>query len=461
MRKITKPIVVIIVSSVILISVISISRMRSPERTERTTIQQTENKTDPRFLYDMTKIQNVENMPHLLRVNSLEMGETIKGHLRKDPSVHIIQHPENNESHFNKSEVIVKFKQHPNATELDKMSKDIHGGVVKNLDSTIVFRSEKLTTSELTDYFKNLSNVEFAEPNYLYLQNQIGPNDLLYREQYQWNLPSIRAESGWDLSRGKEDVVIAIVDTGVDLNHPDLKNRLTEGFNVIENNNYPDDDNGHGTHVAGIIASETNNQEGVAGITWFNKIMPVKAMEAKGYGTSFDIAKGIIWAVNHGADVINLSLGNYQGSAVMKQAVEYAYKKDVVLISASGNDNSSQPSFPASYPEVLAVSAVDYNGNRATFSNYGDYVDVTAPGVEIPSTYFNRQYAALSGTSMASPHVAGLAGLIRSENPKLTNKEVMNIIKKTAFDLGDKGNDIEFGGGLIDVRKALEAAKPK
>ncbi len=135
------------------------------------------------------------------------------------------------------------------------------------------------------------------------------------------------------------------MDTGVDLNHPDLKNRLIEGYNVLENNHYPDDDNGHGTHVAGIIASETNNEQGVAGITWFNKIMPIKAMEAKGYGTTFDIAKGIIWATDHGADVINLSLGNYQPSALMKQAVDYAYKKNVVMIVAAGNDNSKQPSY--------------------------------------------------------------------------------------------------------------------
>lgn len=459
MRNVKRSVRVLGAISIILISVISYNGIK---HNQRNSIQQVKNNNpESRFLLDTTKLQNVENKPHVMRVNSIAMGETIKGHLRQDPSVHLIKHTKTNESHYNKNEVTVKFKAHPTQAQLKTINNEIQGSVIKNLDSTIVFRSNKLQTDELIKYFQGLGNVEFAEPNYLYLQNETGPNDLLYQEQYQWNLPVIRTEVGWDVTRGKEDITIAIVDTGIDLNHPDLKNRLTEGYNVIENNNYPDDDNGHGTHVAGIIASETNNEQGVAGITWFNKIMPIKAMEAEGYGTTFDIAKGIIWATDHGADVINLSLGNYQPSSLMKQAVDYAYKKNVVMIVAAGNDNSKQPSYPASYPQVLAVSAVDPQGKRASFSNYGDYIDVTAPGVQIPSTYFNQQYAALSGTSMAAPHVAGLAGLIRSANPNLSNKQVMNIIKSTAYDLGTKGNDIEFGRGLIDVRKALEKAEAK
>jgi type VII secretion-associated serine protease mycosin len=292
------------------------------------------------------------------------------------------------------------------------------------------------------------------------MQNDISmPNDQLYQERYQWNLPAIGTEQGWEISRGTEDIKIAIVDTGVDLDHPDLENRLVDGYNVIEDSDNPDDDNGHGTHVAGIIASETNNREGTAGVTWYNQIMPVKAMGAKGYGTTFDIAKGIVWAVDHGADVINLSLGNYQESNVLKQAIRYAFKKDVVMIAAAGNDSSNQPSFPSAYPEVLSVSAIDYDGKRASFSNYGDYVDIAAPGVYIPSTYYQKQYAALSGTSMAAPHVSGLAGLIKSANPDLSNKEVMSIIQKSAIDLGRKGKDIEFGNGLIDVNQALEDAQ--
>ncbi|MGY3718747.1 S8 family serine peptidase [Sutcliffiella cohnii] len=144
--------------------------------------------------------------------------------------------------------------------------------------------------------------------------------------------------------------------------------------------------------------------------------MPIKAMGAEGYGTTFDIGKGIIWAVDHGANVINMCLGNYQPSSLLKEAIDYAYNKNVVLISAAGNENTIQPSYPAAYPEVLSVSAVDNTGRRASF-------------VQITSTYFNQQYAALSGTSMASPHVAGLAGLLLSANPNLTNREVIDILR--------------------------------
>ena len=459
MRKITRSLL-FTVSILILLSIGLLFLVQNTRNTENheNIIVAVKNRFNP----PITRIQNVESEKNVLQINSLSMVQTIKNHLRNDPSVFLIKHNEKNESHYFKNEVTVKFKILPTTQDLDRMASEINGNIIENLNSTIAFHSNELTTSELIEYFNGKTNVEFAEPNYLYLQSQIGfPNDLLYREQYQWNLPVIRAEAGWDITTGNEHIIIAVIDTGIDLDHPDLRRRITNGYNVLENNDFPDDDNGHGTHVSGIIASETNNQEGVAGITWYNKIMPIKAMGAEGYGTTFDIVKGIIWAVDHGADVINMSLGNYQPSSLLKEAIDYAYNKNVVLISAAGNENTMQPSYPAAYPEVLSVSAVDYIGRRASFSNYGDYIDVAAPGVQIPSTYFNQQYAALSGTSMASPHVAGLAGLILSANPDLTNREVINIIKNSAYDLGTPGNDSDFGSGLIDVKNALEAAQNK
>ena len=457
----------IIIATVLLLSVASLllfqnaDRVQSPQIEnigQKRNIAQPQN-TSQRFNAIPTDhVQNVDLDRHVMQINSIAMGETIKDHLRADPSVQLIRANKKNESHYNENEVTVSFKKQLNEQEILAVQKEINGVMLRKLDSTVMFRSNTMSTKELIDYFTRKDNVDFAEPNYLYMQNQIEPpNDFLYTEQYQWNLPVIQTEAGWDLTQGDEDIVIAVVDTGVDLNHPDLKNRLTKGYNVLENNHHPDDDNGHGTHVAGIIASETNNHEGVAGITWFNKIMPIKAMEAGGYGTTFDIAKGIVWAVDHGADVINLSLGNYQPSALMKKAVDYAYQKNVVLIAAAGNDNTDQPSYPAAYKEVIGVSAISYNGERASFSNFGDYIDVSAPGVQIPSTYFNQQYASLSGTSMASPHVSGLAGLILSANPNLKNTEVIKIIKNSAYDLGERGTDREFGHGLIDIQNALKS----
>lgn len=395
----------------------------------------------------------------MAKANNVEMGEQIKKQLDTQDEVTLILHNKKDTSHYYDHEATVDFVKEPSAEELDEITRDIKGWVIKHLNSIYIFRSTVMETPEMIEYFNQRKNIEYAEPNFILMQNEAnGPNDLLYQENYQWNLPVIGTEQGWNITRGNEEIEIAIVDTGVDLDHPDLRNRLVKGYNVINEKAEPDDDNGHGTHVAGIIASETDNNEGVAGITWYSKIMPVKAMGAKGYGTTFDIAKGIVWAVDHGADVINLSLGNYQPSNVLEEAVRYAYKKNVVMVSAAGNDGSDQPTYPSAYPEVLSVSAVDYDGNKASFSNYGDYIDIAAPGVNIPSTYFNKQYAALSGTSMAAPHVTGLAALILSANPDLRSSQVIRIIKNSAIDLGEQGKDINFGNGLIDVNSALQEA---
>lgn len=397
---------------------------------------------------------------NIMTINNVGIGEKIKHQLDTQQEITLIHHNKKDTSHYYDHEAAVDFIKEPGAQELDQITTDLKGWVVKHQNTIYIFRSTFMETDEMVAYFKKRANTEYAEPNYLLMQNETAlPNDLLYTENYQWNLPVIGTEQGWAISKGKENIEIAIVDTGVDLDHPDLKNRLVKGFNLIDENREPDDDNGHGTHVAGIIASETNNSEGTAGMTWYNKIMPVKAMGAKGYGTTFDIARGIIWAVDHGADVINLSLGNYQPSNMLEEAVTYAFSKNVLMVSAAGNDGSNQPTYPSAYPEVLSVAAIDYNGNRASFSNYGDYIDIAAPGVSIPSTYFNKQYAALSGTSMAAPHVAGLAALIFSANPELTNKQVMNIIRKSAIDLGEQGKDVDYGNGLIDVNSALQKAE--
>ncbi|WLR57098.1 S8 family peptidase [Mesobacillus subterraneus] len=403
--------------------------------------------------------QQVMMSQSMANVNNVKMGEKIKNQLDTQGEVTLIFHNKKDTSHYYDHEATVDFVKEPSVEEIDEITRDIKGWVIKHLNSIYIFRSTVMETPEMIEYFNQRKNIEYSEPNFILMQNEAnGPNDLLYQENYQWNLPVIGTEQGWSVTRGTEDIEIAIVDTGVDLDHPDLRNRLVKGYNVINDKAEPDDDNGHGTHVAGIIASETNNNEGVAGMTWFSKIMPIKAMGAKGYGTTFDIAKGIVWAVDHGADVINLSLGNYQPSKVLEEAVRYAFEKDVVMVSAAGNDGSNQPTYPSAYPEVLSVAAVDYNGNRASFSNYGEYIDIAAPGVYIPSTYYNKQYAALSGTSMAAPHVAGLAALIKSANPELKSSQVIKIIKNSAIDLGEQGKDIDYGNGLIDVNSALQEA---
>jgi thermitase len=401
---------------------------------------------------ELKTYSNPENNINILNVDSIGAGERLKNSLNNSPDVRVISHNKKDKSHYYEKEVIVNFRGQIDKESLDKIMREIDGLSKEKLDSMYSFKSKSLSTEQLIRYFEKTPHVEYVEPHYIYLQNQV--NDTYY-QSYQWNLPAVGTEEGWNITRGSKNIKIAVVDTGVDLDHPDLKGRLVEGFNALDHNSPPEDDNGHGTHVAGIIASDTNNGQGVAGITWYNPIMPIKVMNAKGHGGSFDVAQGIRWAVDHGANVINLSLGNYQDSSVMKDAVKYAIKKDVVIVSAAGNDNTSQTSYPVAYPGVLGVAAVDYDGNRAKFSNYGDFVDVAAPGVEIPSTYVGGKYAALSGTSMAAPHVTALAGLIRSINPKLKNKDVLKIITQTTQHVGQTPNPY-YGNGIIDNVNALQ-----
>ncbi|MEC0181447.1 S8 family peptidase [Paenibacillus peoriae] len=375
-------------------------------------------------------------------------------------------HDNENASHYFENEIVVRFRHNPDQRQLREIARDLRCEPGRKLGYTYVFHSENMSYKELNQYFSKKWNPLYTEPHYMYLTNEKKlfnsggniPNDLLF-SQYQWNLPATETNRGWGLSKGSKNVTVAVVDTGVDLDHPDLKGQILSGHNVVKPSEKPYDDVGHGTHVAGIISALVNNGEGVAGMTWYNKVMPVKVLDKSGSGTTYSVAEGIIWAADHGAKVINLSLGNYAQASFLHDAIKYAYDKDVVLVAATGNDNTERPGYPAAYPEVFAVSATDSSMHRASFSNYGDYVDVMAPGASIASTYPGNQYAALSGTSMASPHVSALAALIRSINPDLTNKEVMDLMRSNVIDLGAPGHDKYFGYGQIDVYKALKAAQ--
>ena len=371
--------------------------------------------------------------------------------------------PEQNQgmSHYVKQEVVVKFRSEPTPAQLQIINEKISSAKMRKLDHTYVFVSKKMTTSQLIDFFRTYG-VVYAEPHYVYVTNKqpytkTEPNDEFYN-QYQWNLPMIATLPGWSLTKGDKQMVVGVIDTGVALGHPDLQGRLVDGYNALYPDLPPEDDVGHGTHVSGVISALTDNGQGIAGMTWYNKVMPIKVLDDSGMGSTYSVAEGIIWAVDHGAKVINMSLGNYASAQFLHDAIVYAYNHDVVLIAATGNDNTNQQGYPAAYPEVFAVSATNQQQAKAIFSNYGDYVDVAAPGENIPSTYIGNQYAALSGTSMASPHVAALAALIRSVNPKLRNHEVYEMMRQSAVDLGPEGKDDFYGYGQIHVQHALQMA---
>jgi len=296
--------------------------------------------------------------------------------------------------------------------------------------------------------------VAFAEPD-----RRIGaalePDDPHYAGKWWWE--AIRAAIAWDVTTGSGAVVIAIVDTGVDVDHPDLAAKIVPGYDFVNGDSDPDDDHGHGTHVAGIAAAVTNNGAGVAGTSWGAHIMPLKVLAADGYGYSSDVAEAIAYAVDHGAQIINLSLGDTEPSSTIAAATEYAYEGGALTAAAAGNNGRRILFYPAANDHVVGVAATTDVDTRASFSNYGPHVDVAAPGVGIYSTYPGT-YSAKSGTSMATPFVSGLATLVWSVNPALTAAQVQSVIEGSADDLGDPGRDDSFGWGRINAAQATVAA---
>jgi subtilisin family serine protease len=289
------------------------------------------------------------------------------------------------------------------------------------------------------------------------------PDDELW-SQWQADMRRIGMPSAWGITTGSTDVVVAVLDTGYEMNHEDLDAiPVVSRRNTRTGTNNVNDGYGHGTHVAGTIASSTNNGVGVASMAPGVTIMPVKVLDANGYGYWSDFLDGVDWAVAHGADVINMSLGSYLSAnqvANWQPTFTAAWEAGAMVIAAAGNNNNNTLFYPASFAKVLSVSATTNNDTKASFSSYGPAVDVSAPGVSIASTYRDNKYYAMSGTSMATPHVAGLAALIRSIHPEFTLSEVETAIKSTALDLGNAGRDNVFGHGRIRPPLALVWAPP-
>lgn len=332
---------------------------------------------------------------------------------------------------------------------------------------------------------RNNPNVLYAEPNYIVTLNdpkdvlapeqpqqpsRTAPNDPMYARQYHHQ--NIQSEAGWNVTQGNGDFILSIVDTGVDTNHPDLAAKLLPGYNTVDDNDSMSDGNGHGTHCAGIAAAITNNGVGVAGVAPNVKILPIKVLSDSGSGSYASVAAGIIKAADMGAKVISMSLGGPSNSQSITDAVNYALSKDAMLIAAMGNsghgsDANPRPikSYPAAVPGVMSVGATDKSDAIARFSQAGEWNSITAPGVNILATFPTHSsgmpgtdYGAISGTSMATPAVAGLAALVRSQFPQLNAKQTEEHIEATADDLGPEGYDILFGHGRINVGRALSTA---
>jgi subtilisin family serine protease len=300
-------------------------------------------------------------------------------------------------------------------------------------------------------FWSEQSWVEYIQPNYRY-KIKAKPNDLQYSKQTY--LKQIGAEGAWEKITDVNNLVVAIVDTGVDFDHPDLKESLLPGKNIINPDIAPIDDNGHGTNVAGILGALGNNKKGISGLLWTSKILPIKALNKEGIGTDYQVGEGIRYAVDEGAKVIVLSLGLPYYGPHMEDLVRYAEKQGVVVVAATGNEGE-RISYPAAYPSVIAVGAVDNNNDYLHYSNYGSEIDVVAPGKGVYTTFLGGKYDYNSGTSMAAPQVGALAAMILSLNPDYKPSQVRNIIRYTAKDIGEPGWDIHTGYGVIQLGKAL------
>ncbi|MEM2102568.1 MAG: S8 family serine peptidase [Candidatus Bathyarchaeia archaeon] len=304
----------------------------------------------------------------------------------------------------------------------------------------------------------------YIEPNLQY-QAFMVPNDTFWNRQ--WGPVKIKADYAWNITVGNNAILVAVIDTGVDYNHPDLAaNYVSLGYDWVNGDSDPMDDHGHGTHVAGIIGAVINNAEGIAGLAQV-RIMAEKGLDSYGGGYYDDLANAIIHATNKGADIISMSWGGSSASSVLHDALKYAYDHDVLLVAAAGNEGSSQRLYPAAFDEVIAVTATDQNDKAAYFTSYGDWVELGAPGVQIFSTISYSHYPGLtypydqlSGTSMACPHVSGVAALVWSRFPNMSRDVLRFHLRDTADDLGAAGFDVYYGYGRLNAYKAITQPLP-
>jgi thermitase len=347
-------------------------------------------------------------------------------------------------------------------------------------------KAEELKRNPLVEYAQPNCMVKIAEPiateSHSNLQaSDVTPNDPYFLSLSQWNLTKVKAPAAWDITTGNDRVVIAVVDSGIDLNHPDLKDKVwknpkeipdngldddrngyvddVQGWDFVNWDGKPQDDYGHGTFVASIAAAATNNGIGMAGVSWGAEIMPVKVIDEQGYSRHWHTAGGIKYAADNGAKIINLSWSLYSDidPEPLQAAINYAYSKGVFVVAAAGDSYDGSYQYPAALEHVVSVAATDRDDGHPDFSTYNDRVDVAAPGVAILGLCLGGVYCRLSSTHAAAPHVAGLAALIWSVNPTLTPDEVESLIEATAVDLGESGWDEKFGHGRIDASAAVMA----
>lgn len=361
---------------------------------------------------------------------------------------------------YNPNRLIVQYK--PGVVGAAAAASIEGAAVVQALDG-IRTQVVQVPPEHLTDAYARLqSDPTVASVTYdAVIQPASSPNDPYLVGGTQWAPPKVQAEAAWDLVTGV-GAVIAIVDTGVDPNHPDLRDRLVPGYNFYDGSTDTSDGCGHGTHVAGIAAATGNNGVGIAGIAYSARIMPVKVMNNYCSGSYSYLISGIMYAADRGARVIVVTSGAIVENSSLRDAIVYARARGAIVVTAAGNNNSDYPFYPASYSEAFAVAGTDQNDGRYINSNYGQQIDVSAPASNIYSTFWSSSagstYVYMGGTSMAAPHVAGVAALLVSSNPGLTVDQLEQLIRSNADDIGSPGWDPYFGAGRVNALRAVTAS---
>ncbi|MBP1081420.1 S8 family serine peptidase [Bacillus capparidis] len=357
------------------------------------------------------------------------------------------------EKDFSQRELVIKFEPSIKEEEKSQILANYHLSEQtynENGGFSLVSASPESELKGTAERLRNDKRVQFVEPNFV-IESAYVPQEPGY--SHQWSLKKINMEKAWDITKGSSDITVAVIDGGLQSDHPDLKGNVLPSYNAVTGGKTITADK-HGTHVAGIIAASLNKL-GITGIAPNVKILPIDVFEGK-EANAYDVADAIIYAADHGANVINLSLSTTNYAQVMEEAIHYARSKGIVTVASAGNDGSDVPEYPAALDSVISVSSTNSQDAHSNFSNYGPEIDISAPGEGIYSTVTGSKYGTMNGTSMAAPAISGTAALILSKNPLLSADKVTSILMKSTIDLGEKGKDILFGNGRIDVDKAMK-----
>ena len=370
-------------------------------------------------------------------------------------------------------ELIIKFSSSIAHDQSIALLTDYGLEIIEKIDSLnicTVAVPDDTNTEQLINALKSDSRIKYVEKNMDSGQGAFLPNDAAFEDQ--WHHVTINSERAWDITKGSNDVIIAVLDSGIEIDNPDFSSeRFLSGFDFVNNDNTPDDDLNHGTYVIGVIAANTDNGIGGAGVDHNTRILPVKVINENNSGTTFDLVQGIEYAVSQGANIINMSLGNYPHANSLTDVFLMAQDNGTILISSAGNNgiDSANVGFPGASPLTISVGATDINNNRAFFSATGSALDVVAPGSAVRTTSYRNNSNLLdffSGTSASAPIVSGIAGLAKALDPDLTQDEFLNIITVTSEDqidssgLDTPGRDDFFGWGLINALAVLEKVNP-